>query len=193
MSKINDYFSHPSTSATDPSRAPSAAKEVNSDCDFDFNLKNISISSSDEEYEKDNLSSPISKKKRKATHIKPRLSKFNTEYTKTYPSIIKEFDMTSLKWLLLDEEITFNDASKCYAKFCSANPEEMDQLFEEISQINDVHEKLKLKSDEFAKMEIGEKWGKIFSNKNLVQIKKLVSIFILKFQFILNFLRFQFY
>jgi hypothetical protein len=75
--------------------------------------------------------------------------------------------------LLLDEVPCFDDVKNAYKRFCGTDTNEIDDLLDEVSQIEDVLPKLE--GTKFDAMEIEDKWAIIFKNKNLRYIKKLVS------------------
>ena len=60
-----------------------------------------------------------------------------------------------------------------YKRFCGIEANEIDDLLDEVSQIEEVLPKLE--RTKFDEMEIEDKWATIFKNKNLRYIRKLVS------------------
>ena len=83
-----------------------------------------------------------------------------------------EFD--GLDWLTFDEKLEFDQLSPLYSKFVpESSHAEQDELFEEIIQVNDNLAKIS-----FGEARIDEKWSRIFANKNIKHLKKLVSIFL---------------
>jgi hypothetical protein len=74
---------------------------------------------------------------------------------------------------LLDEIPRFDDVKNAYKRFCGIEANEIDDLLDEVSQIEEVLPKLE--GTKFDEMEIEDKWATIFKNKNLRYIRKLVS------------------
>ena len=78
-----------------------------------------------------------------------------------------------LKWLLLDTVPSFDDVKSACKRFCGGDANEIDDLLNEVSQIEEVLPKLE--GTKFDAMEIEDKWATLFKNKNLRYIRKLVS------------------
>ena len=85
-----------------------------------------------------------------------------------------DFTSSAFDWLALDEAPRFEVVSSSFKKLCSSNPDELDVLFDELVQIHSIYEKLN--NDEFSTLSVEQKWAKVFKNKNIVQLKKLVAI-----------------
>jgi hypothetical protein len=79
-----------------------------------------------------------------------------------------------LNWLLLDEVPRFYDVKNAYKRFCGTEANEINNLLDVVSQIEEVLPKLE--GTKFDAMEIEDKWANIFKNKNLRYIRKLVSV-----------------
>uniref|UniRef100_A0A915E4L7 HAT C-terminal dimerisation domain-containing protein n=1 Tax=Ditylenchus dipsaci TaxID=166011 RepID=A0A915E4L7_9BILA len=62
---------------------------------------------------------------------------------------------------------------KVFYPFVSNNPDERDELFDEVVEMNGNLERLS--DTEFDQLDVAGKWNILFKSKNIVQMKKLVS------------------
>lgn len=77
-------------------------------------------------------------------------------------------------WLIFEERPSIQKISSAYQKFCSDEYEELDALFGEIAELNEILNKLN--GTNFDQMDAHQKWNELFKNHNFVLIKKLVII-----------------
>lgn len=85
-------------------------------------------------------------------------------------------DFQDLEWLIFNEEISFKKVEGLYRKFCTDSSEELDKLFDEVIEVKETIKTLQ--STQFSRKTIDQRWGELFKNKNLRNLKKLVTIFL---------------
>ena len=77
-------------------------------------------------------------------------------------------------WMIFEKRPSVQKISEAYKKFCGNNAEELDNLFNEVAELNELLDKLLGTGFEDKKIE--ERWTVLFKNKNFLLIKKLVVI-----------------
>jgi hypothetical protein len=71
--------------------------------------------------------------------------------------------------------VQFESIKKSFQKFCSKNVDDLNALFTEVVDLKDLLRILNEK-EEFMAKSVEDKWAVILTNKNLIFIRKLVSI-----------------
>jgi hypothetical protein len=84
-------------------------------------------------------------------------------------------DQSGFEWILLkDTNLSFDDILGDYTRYISNDPEEIDQLVVDVTEVETMLKELNKKED-FTKLSLGEKWSCLLKNNNIVHLRKLVS------------------
>jgi hypothetical protein len=76
-------------------------------------------------------------------------------------------------WIVFETQPSIEKITAAYKQFCGNTAEELDHLFDEIAELNEMLENLN--KTEFIQKSSEEKWCILFKNANFIYLKKLVS------------------
>jgi hypothetical protein len=82
-----------------------------------------------------------------------------------------------LDWLIFKEQLAFKKVDGLFRKFCSNDPADLNKLFDEVIDAKLIISQLE-ETTSFGQKSIEERWKVLFKNKDFVNLKKIVSIFL---------------
>jgi hypothetical protein len=95
----------------------------------------------------------------------------------TWFEYLEGYGFSDLNWLQLDDEsVKFDTIKRAFQKFCSKKDKDLDGLFTEVTELNELQKILNAKDDlNFKSKTVEEKWAIILTNNNLVKLRTLVA------------------